>query len=94
MAKYKAGTIGAAECRGAKREDGEVLGPWAAWRRHVGLVFQTDASDAQLRDFCQGQIAHFKIPEYVWLVDECPMTVTGKLQKFRMREIAMEKLAQ
>jgi fatty-acyl-CoA synthase len=39
-----------------------------------------------VRDFCQGQIAHFKIPRYVRIVDAFPMTVTGKIQKFKMRE--------
>jgi fatty-acyl-CoA synthase len=46
-----------------------------------------------IRDFCNNQIAYFKIPKYIWFVDDFPMTVTGKLQKFRMREIAKEKLA-
>jgi fatty-acyl-CoA synthase len=39
-----------------------------------------------IRDFCQGQIAHFKVPRYVRFVDSIPMTVTGKAQKFVMRE--------
>ena len=38
------------------------------------------------RTFCQGQIAHYKIPRYIKFVDEFPMTVTGKIQKFLMRE--------
>ncbi len=50
-------------------------------------------SEQELRDFCKGGIAHFKIPKYIWFVDEFPMTVTGKLQKFRMREMAVERLA-
>jgi len=50
------------------------------------------ASEAEIRDFCKGEIAHFKIPKYIWFVEEFPMTVTGKLQKFRMREIAIEKM--
>jgi len=45
-----------------------------------------------MRDYCKGKIAHFKIPQHVWFVDEFPMTVTGKLQKFRMRELALERL--
>jgi fatty-acyl-CoA synthase len=48
--------------------------------------------EEELREFCRDQIAHFKIPKHVWFVDEFPMTVTGKLQKFRMREMAMEKM--
>ena len=50
-------------------------------------------SEQELRDFCKGSIAHFKIPHYIWFVEEFPMTVTGKLQKFRMRELAIERLA-
>ena len=45
-----------------------------------------------VRDFCRGRIAHFKVPRYVKFVDEFPMTVTGKVQKFRMREQAVEEL--
>lgn len=50
------------------------------------------AAEDELREFCKGKIAHFKIPKYIWFVEEFPMTATGKLQKFRMREIAIEKL--
>nr|WP_324194322.1 AMP-binding protein [Nocardia blacklockiae] len=41
-----------------------------------------------LREFCSGQLAHFKIPRYVHLVEEFPMTVTGKIRKVEMREIS------
>ena len=50
------------------------------------------ATEEEMREFCKGQIAHFKIPKYIWFVDEFPMTVTGKLQKFRMREMALEQM--
>jgi fatty-acyl-CoA synthase len=40
----------------------------------------------EIRAFCRGQIAHYKIPRYVKLVDALPMTVTGKVQKYLMRE--------
>ena len=43
--------------------------------------------------FCRGQITHFKIPRYVRFVDEYPMTVTGKVQKFVMREMMTKELA-
>ena len=46
----------------------------------------------ELRGFCKGKIAHFKVPRYVKLVDEFPMTVTGKIQKFKMREAAIAEL--
>jgi fatty-acyl-CoA synthase len=45
-----------------------------------------------VREFCEGRIAHFKIPRYVHLADEFPMTVTGKIQKYKMREAAIELL--
>jgi fatty-acyl-CoA synthase len=45
-----------------------------------------------VREFCQGRIAHFKVPRYVHVTDEFPMTVTGKVQKYKMRESAIELL--
>jgi fatty-acyl-CoA synthase len=45
-----------------------------------------------VRAFCQGRIAHYKIPRYVHFTDEFPMTVTGKIQKFKMRETSIELL--
>ena len=45
-----------------------------------------------MRAFCQGRIAHFKVPRYVQVTDEFPMTVTGKVQKYKMREAAIELL--
>lgn len=45
-----------------------------------------------IREFCRGKIAHYKVPRYVKVADEFPMTVTGKIQKFRMREMAVEEL--
>ncbi len=46
----------------------------------------------QVRDYCRGRIAHFKVPAYVAFVDGYPMTVTGKIQKYRLREMAIEDL--
>ena len=46
----------------------------------------------QIQEFCEGQIAHFKIPHYVRIVDSFPMTVTGKIQKFVMREQMIQEL--
>ena len=45
-----------------------------------------------MRDFCRGRLAHFKVPRYVIFVDEFPMTITGKVQKFKMREASVERL--
>jgi fatty-acyl-CoA synthase len=49
-------------------------------------------SEQEVRDFCKGKIAHFKIPRYVMFVDDFPMSVTGKIQKFRMREDSIKVL--
>lgn len=65
---------------------GEEIMAWIQLRENES------ASEVDIRDFLKPRIAHFKIPHYLWFVDEFPMTVTGKLQKFRMREIATEKL--
>ena len=43
-----------------------------------------------VRDFCKGHIAKYKIPRYVFVIDEFPMTGSGKIQKFRLREMALE----
>jgi fatty-acyl-CoA synthase len=45
-----------------------------------------------LREFCQGKLAHYKIPRYVHVVDEFPMTVTGKIRKVQMRAEAVDIL--
>jgi len=51
------------------------------------------ATEEEIRDFCRDKIAHFKIPRYIFLVDDFPMTITGKVQKFKMREQTVERLA-
>ena len=48
--------------------------------------------DEEIRDFCKGKIAHYKIPRYIKMATEFPMTVTGKIQKFKMREMAIDEL--
>jgi len=62
------------------RKLGETLAAW------VRLRTGETATEEEIRAFCRGKIAHFKIPEYVRFVDAFPMTVSGKVQKFRMRE--------
>lgn len=49
-------------------------------------------SEDDIRDFCKGQIAHYKVPRYIRFVDAFPMTVTGKIQKFKIREAMVEQL--
>jgi len=65
---------------------GEELCAW------IRLVPGATADEAEIRAFCTGQIAHQKIPRYVRFVDEFPMTVTGKVQKFLIREKMIEEL--
>jgi fatty-acyl-CoA synthase len=50
------------------------------------------ATPEEIREFCKGQIAHYKIPRYIEFVSEFPMTITGKIQKFVMREQTITKL--
>lgn len=61
-----------------------------AWIR---LKAGASATADDIKAFCKGQIAHYKIPRYVKFVDEYPMTVTGKVQKFVMRRAMAEELA-
>ena len=49
-------------------------------------------TEEDVKEFCRGKIAHFKIPAYVAFVDDYPMTVTGKIQKFRLREMGVDLL--
>jgi fatty-acyl-CoA synthase len=65
---------------------GEELMAWIVLRSGASV------SEDDIRDFCKGAIAHYKVPRYVRFTDEFPMTVTGKIQKFRLRELAVEEL--
>ncbi|HEN8710903.1 MULTISPECIES: fatty acid CoA ligase family protein [Pseudomonas] len=65
---------------------GEEIVAWV--RLHPGHQVASD----ELREWARARIAHFKVPRYFRFVDEFPMTVTGKVQKFRMREISIESL--
>jgi len=44
------------------------------------------ASDEEIREFCRGQIAHYKVPRYVRFVESFPLTISGKVQKYLIRE--------
>ncbi|MFR0673032.1 AMP-binding protein [Enterobacterales bacterium AW_CKDN230030176-1A_HGKHYDSX7] len=63
---------------------GEALVAWI--RLHPGQA----VTAAQLQDWCRAHVAHFKVPQHIRFVEAFPMTVTGKVQKFRMREISIE----
>ena len=51
-----------------------------------------EMSEEEIREFCRGKIANYKIPKYVKFVDSYPMTASGKIQKFKMREMAIKEL--
>ncbi|OMH38301.1 AMP-binding protein [Motiliproteus sp. MSK22-1] len=51
-----------------------------------------EATEEEIKDFCKGKISHFKVPRYFKFTDAFPMTVTGKIQKFRMREVSIDEL--
>jgi fatty-acyl-CoA synthase len=80
-----------------KVEDVQVIGvpddrfgeQLCAW---VRLRDGESCNDEEIKEFCRGQIAHFKVPHYVKFVEGFPMTVTGKIQKFAMREQMIEEL--
>jgi fatty-acyl-CoA synthase len=65
---------------------GEELMAWVVCRGGAELDREAVA------EYCRGKIAHFKVPRYVQCVSEFPMTVTGKVQKFKLREQAIEEL--
>ena len=60
-----------------------------AW---IKLKEGEEATVQEILEFCEGKIAHFKIPKYIKFVKEFPTTVTGKIQKYKMREIAIAEL--
>ena len=81
-----------------KIEDAQVIGvpdprygeELAVW---VKLKAGQSATEQEVREFCRGKIAHYKVPRYVKFVSSFPMTVTGKIQKFRMRELMIEEIS-
>jgi len=65
---------------------GECLAAW------VRLKTGESATEQELRDWCRDRIAHFKVPQYIRFVEEFPMTVTGKVQKYRIRDEEIRRL--
>jgi fatty-acyl-CoA synthase len=65
---------------------GEELCAWVKLRPGTSLTTE------QVREFCTGKIAHYKVPRYVRVSEDFPMTVTGKIQKFKMRETSVSEL--
>ncbi len=65
---------------------GEEMCAWVKLRPGAELTGE------EVMDFCRGKIAHYKIPRYVRFTEDFPMTVTGKVQKFKMREVSISEL--
>jgi fatty-acyl-CoA synthase len=65
---------------------GEELCAW------IKLRADAELTEDEIRQYCQGRIAHFKVPRYIRFCTEFPMTVTGKVQKFKMRETSITEL--
>ena len=67
------------------RKTGEAVLAW------IRLKAGVTATENEIREFCTGKIAHYKIPEFIRFVDAFPMTVTGKVQKFKIQEIEIRE---
>ncbi len=65
---------------------GEELVAWVILKDGESL------SEEEIKAFCKGKISHFKVPRYIKFTEAFPMTVTGKIQKFKMREVSIEEL--
>jgi fatty-acyl-CoA synthase len=66
---------------------GEELCAWIKLKPGAAAV-----TDQEIRDFCRSKLAHYKIPRYVKFVESFPQTVTGKIQKFKIREAVCKEL--
>jgi fatty-acyl-CoA synthase len=65
---------------------GEEICAWVRLREGAQLTIE------EVREHCQGRIAHYKVPRYLRIADEFPMTVTGKIRKIEMRQISADEL--
>jgi fatty-acyl-CoA synthase len=63
---------------------GEIVVAWVRLRPNIA------ATEEEIRQFCQGQIAYYKIPDHIRFVDSFPATLSGKIQKYKMREFEIE----
>ena len=65
---------------------GEEVCAWVVPKPGVAITSE------EVREFCQGKIAHYKVPRFIRIRDDLPMTVSGKAQKFKMREEMLREL--
>jgi fatty-acyl-CoA synthase len=63
---------------------GEIVVAW------IRLRPNQEATEEEIRDWCQGQIAYYKVPEHIRFVTEFPATLSGKIQKYKIREFEIE----
>jgi fatty-acyl-CoA synthase len=78
-------------------ESVEVVGvPSKKYGEQVGAFIKLkagmDLSDEAVQEFCRGKIARYKIPQYIFFVNEFPMTASGKIQKYKLRDLSLELL--
>ncbi len=65
---------------------GEEVSAW------IVVVPGSELTVDEVQDYCRADLAHYKVPRYVFFVDHYPLTVTGKIRKFKLREIGIERL--
>jgi fatty-acyl-CoA synthase len=75
----------------------EVAGvPSHKYGEEVGAFIKkrpgTELNEGDVIDFCRGKISRYKIPKYIFFVDDYPMTASGKIQKYKLRELSLELL--
>jgi fatty-acyl-CoA synthase len=82
---YRLPQIEAVEVAGVPSQKyGEAVGAFIKLKKGETL------SEEEIVDFCRGNIARFKIPKYIFFVDEFPMTASGKIQKYKLSEMSVE----
>jgi fatty-acyl-CoA synthase len=65
---------------------GEIVGAFVILKKGA------DLTEADIRDYALSKIARYKVPKHVFIVDEFPLTASGKIQKYRLRELTVELL--
>jgi len=72
----------------ADEKYGEIVGAF------VKLKDGKKLTEEEVQEFCRGKIARYKIPKHVFFVDDFPKTASGKIQKYKLREMGVEKITQ
>jgi fatty-acyl-CoA synthase len=78
-------------------QDVQVAGvPSPKYGEQVGafIILKDGATlqEEEIKDYCRGQIARYKIPKYIFFMDEYPMTASGKIQKYKLRDLSLDML--